>query len=203
MVGHDVMGALATTDFKHHGTMFPYVRVAMWCTMCSTDRVQDGFSKILTRADIEKARGQSQQATLMECETILKDGWAAIHGQPMDLQHATKCFGRLCVRAILFLAIKQKYARGGHEFLSVPEIAQAFKQEIANPEPSASSKATSAEKERIVTDVAKASPSQAALIQHQHLKVGSMCLSPITRHFFIILLPHFHPYRTNIKYLII
>lgn len=175
----------------------------MWCTMCSTDRVQDGFSKILTKADIEKVRGHSQQATLLEVEATLKDGWHGIQGHPV--QHATKCYGRLCVRAILFLTNKQKFARDGHEFLSVPDIAQAFKQEMANPEPNASSKATSTEKERIVTDVAKASPSQVALIQHQHLKLGSMCLSLITSQtfFFIAFMPQFHPYRTNMEYVII
>eukprot|EP00438_Fugacium_kawagutii_P017151 Skav211194 [mRNA] locus=scaffold2111:13398:15097:+ [translate_table: standard] len=175
MIGHDVMAALATTDFKVHGTMFPFVRVAMWCTMCSTDKIQDGFSKILTKADIEKARGQSQQATLIQIEDMLKEKWLAIQGQ--DVHHTTKCFGRLCVRSILYLTNKQKFARDGQEYASLPDISQAFHDEMNNPEASASSKAIIAEKERVVTDVAKATPSQVALIQHQHLKIGSMYIN--------------------------
>lgn len=39
-----------------------------WATMMSTDRAQDGYSKILNKTDCEKLKGNNKKEAVKECE---------------------------------------------------------------------------------------------------------------------------------------
>ena len=161
MIGHDLMAALATTNFKVQGCVFPHLRVAIWATLSSSSKNQDGFSKILTKSDVEKLRSNNMSEKIMSTETILADSWKVTQDPDLDLDHVTKAYGRLCVRSILFLVSKQKFSREDHEYQSMAEIVQAFGDQ----------------EEMQVTDTSQATPKSMALLQNQHVKLHQMQLA--------------------------
>jgi hypothetical protein len=89
------MRALTCLDLKSAATVYPFLRTALflgnsmfcffhvnainhlishyvcfcrWATMMSTDKEQDGYSKILTRSDCERLRAQQKRQDVDQCE---------------------------------------------------------------------------------------------------------------------------------------
>ena len=176
MIGHDLMAALATTNFKVQGCVFPHLRVAIWATLSSSSKNQDGFSKILTNSDVEKLRSNNMSEKIMSTETILADSWKVTQDPDLDLDHVTKAYGRLCVRSILFLVSKQKFSREDHEYQSMAEIVQAFGEEM-KAKPSMALATHQDQEEMQVTDTSQATPKSMALLQNQHVKLHQMQLA--------------------------
>jgi hypothetical protein len=59
LVGQGLLEALAYTNFKQPGQAFPLCRIAVWCTMLTTWKHQDGIQKLITRADVEKLKSKT------------------------------------------------------------------------------------------------------------------------------------------------
>ena len=84
------MAALATTNFRVQGCVFPHLRVAIWATLSSSSKNQDGFSKILTKSDVEKLRAPNMSGKIMSTETMLADSWKVAQDPALDKDNATK-----------------------------------------------------------------------------------------------------------------
>ena len=80
MIGAELMSAIATTNFRVPGQVFPHLRVALWANMASTDKHQDGFSKVLNKSDVEKLRGQNLAEKIQACEGHLAEAWKECQG---------------------------------------------------------------------------------------------------------------------------
>ena len=173
MIGTDLMAALATTNFKVQGNLFPHLRVAIWATLSSSPKHQDGFSKLLTKSDVEKLRSNTMSDKIKKAEKMLADSWQVTPALEMD--HVTKAYGRLCVRSILFLLSKQKYAREEHEYQDLSEILQAFTNDM-KAKPSVALANPADQEEMQVTDTSQATAKNMALLQNQHVKLNQMHL---------------------------
>ena len=186
LLGGDFFNALAHTDFKVSGQVFPMVRMGLWATMLTNpQKSQDGFAKVFSKADIERLRSHGCIEKTKQAEAMLANAWetyqqlVANHGN-MEL-HYTKCFGKLTVRLLLFLTQKQKVSKEAKSWESMQDILKAFTEEAMNPPVSSSTApeetATAAPLE--VQDMLKASPKEIAKVQNQRLKIGSMHLGVI------------------------
>lgn len=80
-------------------------------------------------------------------------------------------FGRLRCRVCLFLTNKQRLSRENVEYQSLTDIAALFTKELKDGPPSAATEETVEERS---IDVLKASGTEKALLQNQHLKMGEM-----------------------------
>eukprot|EP00435_Cladocopium_sp_Y103_P036891 s4034_g9.t1 len=178
MIGSDLMSALATTNFKVQGCVFPHLRVAIWATLSSSSKHQDGFSKLLNKSDVEKLRSNTMSDKIKSTEKILADSWKVIQDPALDVDHVTKAYGRLCVRCILFLLSKQKFSREEHEYQNLPEIVQAFSDEM-KARPSMTLANSLDEEELQVTDTSQATAKNIALLQNQHVKLNQMHLGAL------------------------
>ncbi|CAK9094208.1 Uncharacterized protein SCF082_LOCUS44288, partial [Durusdinium trenchii] len=112
----DFFHALAHTDFKVSGQVFPMVRMGLWATMLTNpQKSQDGFAKVFTKADIEKLRSHLSIEKTKQAETMLAKAWETYQelvtkNSQMEL-HYTKCFGKFTVRLLLFLTQKQEVSK--------------------------------------------------------------------------------------------
>ena len=82
-------------------------------------KTQDGF----TKADLEKLKSPAMQDAWRVQQDLLT-------GQRQHAGHLTKCFGRLSVRACLFLRGKQKAGRDNDSWPSLQSILNAYTKEI-------------------------------------------------------------------------
>ena len=182
----DFFHALAHTDFKVSGQVFPMVRMGLWATMLTNpQKSQDGFAKVFTKADIEKLRSHQSIEKTKQAETMLAKAWETYQelvtkNSQMEL-HYTKCFGKFTVRLLLFLTQKQKVSKEAKSWDSMADVLKAFTEEVQNPPASSSTgpgePATADLLE--VKDVLKASPKEIAQLQNQRLKIGSRHLGMI------------------------
>ena len=171
MIGQELMATLASLNFKQASNVFPYIRSATWATLSPSGKQIDGFSKILTKTDLEKLKQPNLQAKVQAAETILKTKWQEC--QPMS-DHLCKCYGRLQVRTILWLLGKQKHGRETKEYIDQGQILEDFDLEVG--EGPQAKKSGNASADLVVQDTTNAKPHQLALLQYTHIKVNNLYL---------------------------
>ena len=98
MMGQDMMEQLAMMDFKHPTQVFPYVRCAIWATMLTSPKSQDGYAKILTKQDLDKLRGPAHQAKVLQAEDQLAKSWEVAMGHHVPQSTGVKAFGKMVLR---------------------------------------------------------------------------------------------------------
>ena len=194
LLGGDFFHALAHTDFKVSGQIFPMVRMGIWATMLTNpQKSQDGFAKVFSKADIEKLKGHGCIEKTKEAETMLTKAWETYlqmvsTNSKMEL-HYTKCFGKFTVRLMFFFTQKQKMSKETKSWDSMHDSLAAFTQEVQDP-PTSSSTGTedAATAEALeVKDILKASPKEVAQLQNHHMKIGALHLGISIGKFFLFL----------------
>jgi hypothetical protein len=174
LVGQGLLEALAYTNFKQPGQAFPLCRIAVWCTMLTTWKHQDGIQKLITRADVEKLKSKTNIPKLHSLEGQLQGAYK-VADQAHDFHHASKCIGKMMTRSILFLLQKQKWSRESTKsWASQNEILEAFTQEMANPKVKADKKD---DKPLLPRDLTQASAKEMALFQNPHIQKDKLHLA--------------------------
>ena len=173
LVGQDLMESLAYTNFKQPGEVFTLCRIALWATMLTTWKHQDGIQKLVTKADIEKLKSKTNISKLQLAERQLQGALDVVE-KCQDQQHATKCLGRMMIRTILFILQKQKWGKETSKtWKTQDEILEAFTQEMANPKV----ESLQAAEPLVPRDLAKASSQDMALFQNPHIKLNKLHLA--------------------------
>ncbi len=187
LLGQEFMGALAHHNFNHPTCLFPMLRTAIWATMLTTSKSMEGYARLLSKGDLPKIGTPLTRA--MQAETILLDAWKIIQasiGSPTTwtgqdaktedkAKHGYKCFGKLCIRMIHFMA-KKKNTHEAKEFKSMEEITLQFSQDIQGQQQTESQKTQqqSSSSRQQVQNVIAASPSTIALLQNNHMELHGM-----------------------------
>ncbi|CAE7527615.1 bglB, partial [Symbiodinium pilosum] len=86
--------------------------------------------------------------------------------------HLHRCFGKLCVRAILYLTRKQKYSREKTNWSNLEDILQAFTQEVQglpSQDQAADAATNSSSNQEVVADLSAASAATVAMMQNSHM----------------------------------
>ena len=182
MLGTDFTDTLANMTFPEATNLFPLTRTAVWASQLTSQKSNDGFARLLVRSDLQKLSTPSILDQVKAGESMLADCWHLIQSQlpaataenHKKTLHLYRCFGKLCVRTILFIVKKQKHAPDQVCFDTLPEILDKFTQEVSGvPTPSQAASSQAGQ----VEDAVKAQPYQAMLLQNSHIKVGELCLS--------------------------
>ena len=135
------MESLSMQIFPDPGNLFPLIRTAIWACQLTSTKHQDGFAKLLTRSDIQRLASQQGMAATTTAESMLSDSWKLVQSQlPAEgttatnssTNHLFKCYGKFCVRAILFLTKKEKFAPDQQKFQTLADILDRFTQDVAN-----------------------------------------------------------------------
>ena len=92
----------------HQSKMMPFVRLSLLCTNLAApaDKVVDGFSRLLLKADIEKLKQKKFASALEALEQALEEAWAQCSALGEALK--AKIYGKFCVRAALSTLGKSK-----------------------------------------------------------------------------------------------
>ena len=181
LLGSQVMATIANLEWKDPTCVYPFIRTACWATMLTSGTSRDGYATVLTKGDVEKLRAPATMAEVAKAESILKDAWAIHDSMKEDSQQENqffKCFGRLAVRTILYLTHKQKQAREARTWENLPQILQAFTDELPGASQAEGSKSSSTQA-MPVSNVLVASPKTLAMLQNLHMEIGQVHL--ITR----------------------
>ena len=129
-VGKEFTQSVVETAFSNTN-MFPLCRVGfLACNLtCPRSKIQDGFSRLLTRTNIVACKAKKYAPVPLEMENNMAEAWAKVLATE-NSSHAYKCFGRLQVRSILHLLKKEKHGHEGKVFDSLAAILRIFENEI-------------------------------------------------------------------------
>ena len=174
LVGQDLMESLAYTNFKQPGEAFPLCRIAVWCTMLTTWKHQDGIQKLVTRSDVEKLKSKTYIPKLQVLEGQLQGAYQVVN-QAQDFHFAAKCFGKLMTRSVLHLLQKEKWSREPtRSWQDQAKILEAFTEDMANPKLQAGK---NDEPALVPRDLTQASAKEMALFQNPHIAQGKLHLA--------------------------
>ena len=164
------MNLLAYYNFKLPGRQLNFLRVALLATILSSKRHQDGISKLVFKSDFDKLKGKSSTKTM---EDLLAEGWQSCQ-KAADLVLGEMCFGRFCVRVVLYALQKEEHARDGFCVESFQEIVEELSMELENSAGAPTSSAVDAKDGEAlkVKDLVQADPNEVAMLQNDHIIVG-------------------------------
>lgn len=171
---------MAITDCEFSSVhLFPLVRIAFAVANLTApkQKVQDGFSRLLTRTDVLALKSKKLSEKLLELESLMEKAWkeASLHANQAI---AYKAFGKFQVRSLLHLTKKSKHGHEEKTYADVNEIYNLFVDEIKATQATglqqhASSTSASPSASQISFDQAK-DPMYLASLK-MDLKLGTLC----------------------------
>ena len=170
LVGEENMNLLAYYNFKLPGCQLNFLRIALLATILSSKRHQDGISRLVFKSDFDKLKGKISTKTM---EDLLAKGWQSCQ-KAADLVLGEMCFGRFCVRVVLYALQKEEHARDGFCVESFQEIVEELSMELENSAGAPTSSAVDAKDGEAlkVKDLVQADPNEVAMLQNDHIIVG-------------------------------
>ncbi len=133
----------AVVDLKMTATEpLVFVKVACCATNLISEKVVDGVSKLLVKADIQKLGGSSIKKVVSELEQLLKQGWdigeSLLHEGVITQEGVDIIVGKFFVRSILLLTHKEGMGPEKKKYVDMNKIQCAFikavKAETDNPD---------------------------------------------------------------------
>ena len=123
---------MAITDCEFSPVhLFPLVRIAFAVANLTApkQRVQDGFSRLLTRSGVLALKSKRFSEKLLELESMMEKAWkeASLNASQAI---AYKAFGKFQVRSLLHLTKKSKHGHEEKTYTDVNEIYNLFVSEI-------------------------------------------------------------------------
>ncbi|CAK9093360.1 Uncharacterized protein SCF082_LOCUS43915 [Durusdinium trenchii] len=114
-------------------SMTTFVKIAILATQVAApeNKRVDGFSRFLTKGDLQVLKNKKKQAQVTEAEDVLAKCWQKLLGTDLDQMEKNKAFGKACLRATLHLLKKEKLGRDSTEFKCLAEIGEAFDADLA------------------------------------------------------------------------
>ena len=122
--------ALSHTIFHDQTKRFPLVRVAFALTNLTSDKVEDGISRLLVKTDLTRLATKAAAAEAWELEQILQDS-IDIVDKLSSREAALQMLGQFLVRLVLKLTKKEKVSRDPTE-RSVAEIQTLFLEDLGH-----------------------------------------------------------------------
>ena len=179
LLGEEFMRLVTHFDFKVSGSLLPCFRVALLAAQLTSSKVVDKISKLLVKGDFDRLKSKCQKE-LQQAENLLARSWDLVQ-QAGHLEEFKKLsvYGRLCIRMVLYLCQKQKHGRENKNWKSIQEIMDQFGAEMLSPpdpvlqsNSDSQSPGPSGSKPEF-QDLLQADEVAVALLQHQHLEIGS------------------------------
>jgi hypothetical protein len=123
-LGQEFMKAITELAIPSNDSIFVHLRTAVLATQLTTGKVVDGIAKLITRADVNSFKTKPMQAQVEQVEAMLDTAWK-------EQQHvqASKPYGLLCIRCVLFLTKKAKWGIDTTEYATLDHIFAAYQAE--------------------------------------------------------------------------
>lgn len=128
-LGAEFWEAVVAAKFPDSQCMYPMMRTAVLCCNLTAEKSMDGMSRLLTKSDMVKLCAVNMKEKVSQGEKLLVSSWHASGSSDKGFA----CFGRLCVRLVLFLLSKGKAGREKRDYKTMEEIAGAFDKELSDP----------------------------------------------------------------------
>ena len=181
ILGKEFFTAIVEAEFSSM-QLFPLTRVAFAvCNLTAPrSRAQDGFSRLLTRTDIQTLKSKKNMPLLTEMESNFELGWAKVTQHP-DESIAFKIFGKLQVRSLLHILKKSKHGHEDRGYNSLKEILDLFEaelqsQQVASAQAVSASSGSAAGAQQKAMDLDQAKDPMFLAQMKLELKTGSLVL---------------------------
>lgn len=131
-MGEELFSAITYLDFpKCSSTVFPWLRASLLGTIVSSPRSQDGFGKILSKADVERLKSPALRDVVLTAEKLLSLNHDVLQKQAFaKTAEGLSLMGRCMVRTCLHLCKKQAKGRDTKEYQDLAEISALFGSEL-------------------------------------------------------------------------
>ena len=171
-IGQEMFEHITLWNLGEVSTQAPLLRAGMLAAQLTAPKVMDGQGRCLNKADLDRLKQVGLRPKILAAESHLKDAWEIYLRGGMDKM--LKAYGKLLVRVVLHLCSKEKSGREGKIFQDVESIVAKFTEEVAGDmgATSAVEQATSSQEE-IQDLLSLDNAGEQALVQNQHLVVGS------------------------------
>eukprot|EP00435_Cladocopium_sp_Y103_P003767 s5081_g1.t1 len=133
VLGNEFVSSVVDTEFSTT-CLFPLTRAAFLCCNLTApkSKIQDGFSRLLTRCDVTALKGKKMAPKLQELETTLERAWLYAKQYASSNEGlAMKSYGKLQVRAVLHVLKKSKLGHEDCSYAGLDEIYQQFEADMA------------------------------------------------------------------------
>ena len=110
--------------------MLHIMLMSRFATMLSSPIKTDGFQKLISVSDIQRLKTAAMREILDNFETLVKDSWELCCNAHVSGTCLERVFGKLCVRATLWVLGKERMGAEKHQFQDLPEMACAFANEL-------------------------------------------------------------------------
>ena len=89
MLGQEFTETLAHMSFQDATNLFPFTRTAIWATQLTASKSSDGFSKMVTKSDLQTLCSPKALDQAKAAESLLADCWQVVHpsghcGEPQE-----------------------------------------------------------------------------------------------------------------------
>ena len=132
-LGQEFMKAITDLAMPSQKSVFVHLRTAVLAAQLTTTKVVDGIARLITKADVNNFKTKPMQAQVELVETLLDTAWRELQellasGLASEMQ-ASKLYGLLCIRFVLFLTKKAKWGIDTTEWSSLEAIFEDYKAE--------------------------------------------------------------------------
>jgi hypothetical protein len=132
-LGQEFMKAITELQMPSQKSVFVHLRTAVVAAQLTTTKVVDGIARLITKADVNSFKTKPMQAQVEQVETLLDNAWKELQellaAEVASDEQASKLYGLLCIRFVLFLTKKAKWGIDTTEWASLEAIFQAYKAE--------------------------------------------------------------------------
>ena len=161
-LGLEFMKAITDLQMPSQKSVFVHLRTAVLATQLTTTKVVDGIARLITKADVNNFKTKPMQAQVELVETLLDTAWMELQdllasGLASEMQ-ASKLYGLLCIRFVLFMTKKAKWGIDITEWASLEAIFEAYKAEKDKAVNNCSSTATVTPASASVSSSSSAAP---------------------------------------------
>ncbi|CAE7516965.1 unnamed protein product, partial [Symbiodinium microadriaticum] len=173
MLGSEFTKCLAYSDFKIPSTRCPMIRIALALTQITapSSAVVDGFSRLLTKGDIDRLKTKKMEDDVSKAEALMQTAWQVVEASS-ELQHLQMAFCRYQVRLILHMLGKQSKGMEGKEYKDFATMTEMFTRETLQPVSAKTSQAAASSGEQVRDIAASNNRTLIAQEQNKHVKVG-------------------------------
>ena len=185
-VGQEFMEQLASLKFQSKITSFPMTRLACLLAQCTSPKVLDGISKLITVTDLGKLRS-SGVAELEAMEVLLQQAWDLAPARTATAENqfadsSVKAFGLFATRCIVHYLGKEKQSREPKAvYKSLSDVHSLFLTDLAAleggatlPADSAASASSAATHGAVLSLADTCDTTMLALKAFKHLKIGGL-----------------------------
>ena len=129
-LGQTFWNAATYTNFASKASKYPMLRIALVLCNLTSDQIEDGIARLLSKVDFAKVAAKNNTGTVSEAEEVLQEAME-IAGSVSTTDSLLKPLGMMFVRVALLVLGKEKQGRE-RKVYTMQELQKLFLNDVSN-----------------------------------------------------------------------